>query len=188
MVTLHKVSNTQDIMKAFNELHSKLGITNVKNTITTNKQRERKNTSCNWYERYKEKLDKGELEKFNTRDMLYFFKEKAEENNIRFVIGNAKIYMHNFKVLQTKGYSKEDILAMIEFLFDSGQNYLPKDKLHPGILLTNWCNTIYQDTQLWLKDEYVPRTKQSSKRQKLLKHREWQKKDKDESVIGEWGI
>ena len=91
--------------------------------------------------------------------------------------------MRNFKLALERGYSTEDLLAMIEFLFTSGQTYLDVKTIHPGILLTNWCNKIYQDTQLWLDDNYDPNVTYT----KPKLNREWTDNNTEiKSNVGEW--
>lgn len=141
-----------------------------------------KDTMSRYYASYKKKLEEGNLDKFSTRDMMYFFRDTANENGVKYVIANPKVSMRHFKLALERGYTKEEILSMIEFLFTSGQTYLDKNKLHTGILLTNWCNTIYQDTLLWLDDKFVPN------KNKKFENREWLNSsvDNDDSNIGEW--
>lgn len=136
------------------------------------------------YDRYRKKLEDGQLDKFNSRDLLYFFSDTANSNGVKYVIGNCKIGMRHFKLAKERGYSNEDLLAMIEFLFTSGQTYLAKEHIHTGILVSNWCNTIYNDTQLWLKDEYNPNKKSNYNKPV----REWTETSSDESKssVGEW--
>ena len=137
------------------------------------------------YNKYLAKLEKGELSKFSTRDIMFFFRDTANENGVKYIIANPKIDMRNFKLALGRGYSTEEILAMIEFLFTSGQKYLDIKTLHPGLLLTNWCNKIYQDTQLWLDDKFDPNVKYVHNKPQL--NREW--KDDNEEVksnVGEW--
>lgn len=134
------------------------------------------------YDRYLHKLQKGELSKFSTRDLMFYFKDMANDNGVKFVIANPKVIMRQFKLTLDRGYSTEEVLAMIEFLFTSGQKYLELQSLHPGILLTNWCNTIYRDTQLWLNDEYNPNRTNTHK-----PNREWVDDNTEKkSSVGEW--
>lgn len=135
------------------------------------------------YDRYLYKLERGDLSKFGTRDIMYFFRDIANENGVKYIIANPKVDMRNFKLALKRGYSTEDVLAMIEFLFTSGQTYLDKKTLHPGILLSNWCNKIYQDTQLWIDDNYDPNTSYS----KPKLNREWNDNNTEvKSNVGEW--
>lgn len=141
-----------------------------------------KETMSRYYANYQKKLEEGQLDKFSTRDMMYFFRDKAEESGVKYVIANPKICMRHFKLTLERGYKPEEVLSMIEFLFTSGQTYLDITKLHTGILTTNWCNTIYQDTLLWLDDKFVPN------KNKKLQNREWLNTslDNNDSNIGEW--
>lgn len=71
---------------------------------------------------------------------------------------------------------------MIEFLFNSNQNYLDKTSLQPTVLISSWCNTIYRDSLLWVDDKYSPKTSKP-KREK----REWDREtETDNAKIGEW--
>jgi hypothetical protein len=133
--------------------------------------------------KYLSKLEKGEFTKFSTLDIMYFFRDTANNNGHKYVIANQQKDMHIFKLLIAKGYEIQDILAMIEFLFTSEQDYLNKDNIQPTVLVSTWCNTIYSDTKLWLDDEY--------KTKKTLKHskREWGKTLDDKEIkIDEWGF
>ena len=135
------------------------------------------------YQAYLKKFEKGELSKFSTRDIMFFFRDTANYNGVKYIIANPKVDMRNFKLALERGYSTEDLLAMIEFLFTSGQTYLDVKTIHPGILLTNWCNKIYQDTQLWLDDNYDPNV--TFTKPKL--NREWTDNNTEiKSNVGEW--
>ena len=131
------------------------------------------------YDRYKYKLDKGDIESFNTRDILYFFKDLADENGCNYVIPNFQVEMAKVKNILNKGYSPTDVVAMIEFLFTSGQTYLELKRLTPGILSTGWCNRIYNDTQDWLEDNYDP-NKDFKKSTKNTRNRGWVDDEGDE--------
>ena len=79
-------------------------------------------------------------------------------------------------------YSNREICGMIEFLYESDQDYLEKDRLSPNLLASQWVNTIYADMQLWVEDKYVPK-----KAKKAKKHHEWSQPVKEtNSKIGDW--
>lgn len=134
------------------------------------------------YVAYKAKLERGDIESLSSKDILEFFKDTARDNDIKYVDSKPVISMRNFNLAKERGYSVEEILVMIEFLYESEQDYLDKRTLHPGILLTGWCNKIYTDSQMWLKDEYQTDIK------KKHSSREWSEEiPKEDSVeIGEW--
>ena len=138
----------------------------------------------------KTRLENGMFDKFNTRDILYFFVDVAKENGVKYIVSNYAKEQRTFKLLKERGYSVEEILTMIEFLFTSGQQYLDVNRLHPGILLTNWAKTIYADTKLWLDDKYEPYKKQSyASQSKPHQKREFTGDTSKETVkIDDWGI
>lgn len=156
-------------------------------------RKERKvHSTTNHYLKYAEKLNKREFDKFSSRDLLFYFKDKAKVNGIKFVstIQNDIRYMNNLKQAR-KNYEVAELMVMIEFLFDSEQDYLDKCTLHPGIFVTSWVNTIYRDTELWIDGNYVPRSKKlNSKKVRLeefKKNREWQgntTKNENENIKG----
>lgn len=142
-------------------------------------RKERKvHSTTNHYMKYAEKLSKREFDKFSSRDLLFYFKDKAKANGIRFVstVQNDIRYMNNLKQAR-KNYEVTELMVMMEFLFDSEQDYLDKHTLHPGIFVTQWVNTIYRDTELWVEDKYVPRSRSFDTRKLKLeefkKNREW---------------
>ena len=125
------------------------------------------------------------IEKFTPLDLVYFFREKANENGVKYVIANMKRDIGILKRV-LKSYTKQEICLMIEFLFCSNQDYLDIYSLQPTILASSWCNTIYRDSMLWLEDKYVPK-KVINSRDKQILNREWKKESEDTSIkIGEW--
>lgn len=116
------------------------------------------------------------IDKLGTRDLVYYFREIAQENGYKYVISNIKKDMAIMKRLRAN-YSNREICGMIEFLYESDQDYLEKDRLSPNLLASSWVNTIYADMQLWIDDKYIPRSVQTKKK-KNIKQREW---DKDEA-------
>ena len=125
---------------------------------------------------FKKYLDFGNcVEKFGTRDLVYYFREVSNRNGYKYTISNIKKDMAIMKRLRDN-YSNTEICAMIEFLYESGQDYLQKDRLSPNVLASSWVNTIYADTQLWVDDKYIPNSEKKKK-----KTREWVKNNSSEN-------
>lgn len=125
------------------------------------------------------------VDDFKTQDLMYFFREKARESGVKYVIANMKRDMGIFKKLQ-ENYTPREICLMIEFIFCSDQNYLDASVTQPTVLASSWCNTIYRDSLLWAEDQYVPTERKTSKREQIQK-REWQREVTGEkAMIGEW--
>ena len=121
------------------------------------------------------------IDDLGTRDLIYYFREIAQEQGYKYVISNIKKDMAIMKRLKNN-YSTREICGMIEFLYESDQDYLEKDRLSPNILASSWVNTIYADMQLWVDDKYVPK-----KAKKAKKHHEWSQPVKEtNSKIGDW--
>lgn len=125
------------------------------------------------------------VDNFKTQDLMYFFREKARESGVKYVIANMKRDMGIFKKLQSN-YTPREICLMIEFIFCSNQNYLDITITQPTVLSSSWCNTIYRDSLLWADDMYEPTERKITKKEQLKK-REWQREVTGESAkIGEW--
>ena len=122
------------------------------------------------------------IDDFNVRDLVFYFREIAKEHGYKYAISNITKEMAVMKRL-TENYDNREICAMIEFLYDSEQDYLPKDRLSPSLLSSGWVNTIYADMKLWVEDKYVPNSKKSDKPKHVSKG-EWNPNtDTDEEDI-----
>lgn len=93
------------------------------------------------------------IDDFTTVDLVYYFREIAQENGYKYVIANIQKDMAIMKRLKNN-YSIREICGMIEFLYMSDQDYLDKSRLSPNILASQWVNTIYADMKLWVDDKY----------------------------------
>lgn len=131
----------------------------------------------NFYRKYTN-LEES-IDSFGVTDLVYYFREIAKENGHRYVITNIVKDKAVFKRVLSN-YSVREVCAMIEFIFESDQDYLDKDRTTPNVLYSAWVNTIYADMNLWLEDKYVPKSK------KTKQHRgEWNSdSSSDDSVVG----
>ncbi len=181
------MGKAQDLLKSFNESRGKVKRVDPSQYSPPILERGKSSSSGNspQYEGYLAKLKANNLDSFSTRDIMYLFRDVASRNGVKYIISKPNVDMRNFKLAIERGYTIKEILLMIEFLFDSEQDYLGKSSLHPGILLTGWCNRIYSDSQLWLEDKYTP-YKQTKSKKKV--EREWtEEPSTDKAKIGEWG-
>lgn len=123
------------------------------------------------YDRFLEKYQNLEdnIDSFGTCDLVFYFRETAEESGYKYVIANMRKDLSIMKRLK-ENFNNREICGMIEFLYISEQDYLDKHRLSINILASGWINTIYADTMLWVDDQYVPQ-----KSKKALKTHEWDK-------------
>ena len=141
-------------------------------TAPPTKERRSANTPYESFVRKYNNLEET-VDKLGTRDLVYYFREIAEECGYRYVISNIKKDMAIMKRLRSN-YSNREICGMIEFLYESDQDYLEKDRLSPNLLASQWVNTIYADMKLWVDDKYIPRSVKT-KRKNNTKTKEWDK-------------
>lgn len=123
------------------------------------------------------------VDRFNSVDLVLYFKTKANEAGYPFYVANMAKEAKNMKRLM-EIYPQKEICAMIEFLYFSEQDYLEKNRLSVGLMTSRWATTIHEDTMLWVEDRYVPRSKTS--RKPVRQHKgEWSSGNSVSSV-GEW--
>ena len=116
------------------------------------------------------------IDKFTASDLVFFFVEKAKEAGVKYVVPNMAKECGMFKNFLKK-YTSKEICLMIEFVFNSNQDYLDKSTFSPSLLVSAWCNTIYRDSMLWVDDKYRPKNS----------NREWSGEATDNKAsIGEW--
>lgn len=145
----------------------------------------RKQTNNSPYSTFLKKYSNLEetIDSLGTRDLVYYFREIAEECGYKYVISNIKKDMAIMKRLK-ENYSNREICGMIEFLYESEQDYLEKDRLSPNLLASQWVNTIFADMKLWVEDKYVPRSRMTKKTLNKSKG-EWNiEKESETSSIG----
>ena len=144
----------------------------------------KRNVSSDKYASFLKKYEDIEntVDSFTTHDLMYFFREKAREVDVKYVIANMKRDLGIFKKLQAD-YETREICLMIEFIFCSNQNYLDREITQPTVLSSTWCNTIYRDSISWANDEYDPNMRPV--KQKVV--REWSgNASTDKAKVGEW--
>lgn len=164
--------NTKSILKDFRKLRCQW---EEPPKQTTQPTRQKKATSSSPYDSFLRKYSDLEntIDKLGTRDLVYYFREIAEECGFKYTISNIKKDMAIMKRLRAN-YENREICGMIEFLYESDQDYLDKSRLSPNLLASSWVNTIYADMKLWVDDKYIPRSVQT-KKAKNIKQREWDK-------------
>lgn len=153
-------------------------IRNRRKTIPEKEEKSKKKRgNSTQYQRFLKKYYDIEktMDDFNSIDLVYYFREIAEENGVNYRIANIQKDARMFKILK-ETYENREICGMIVFLFESGQNYLKKETISPNILVSSWSNTIYADFKLWLDDKYVP------KKNKQRRTREWEEDTNNENV------
>ncbi len=157
-------------------------------TPKDNKPIKKNSLKRNKYEMFLEKYAHIEetIDTFTPLELLYLIRETAGERGYKYVIANVPKDLHMMKILCDR-YSSREIWNMIDFLYNSDQDYLDKSKISPGILVSNWCNTIYPDSQRYIKGEYSSKGNTQIKRIQQLKKREWSSSEKtDKKKVGDW--
>lgn len=166
--------NTKSVLSEFRNSRGQSEEAPKQQTVPPTRQRKTGNSPYETFYRKYQNLDET-IDSLGTRDLVYYFREIAEEKGYKYVIANIKKDMAIMKRLR-ENYSNREICGMIEFLYESDQDYLDKDRLSPNILASSWVNTVYADMQLWVDDKYIPRSVQTKKK-KSIKQREWDNSD-----------
>ena len=167
--------NTKSVLTEFRKLRCQWEEPPKQTPTQPTRQRKGSSTPYDSFIRKYNDLEET-IDSLGTRDLVYYFREVSQESGHKYVISNMKKDMAIMKRLR-ENYSNREICGMIEFLYESDQDYLDKDRLSPNLLASQWVNTIYADMQLWVEDKYIPKSVQAKKK-KNIKQREW---DKDEA-------
>lgn len=161
----------ENTKKLITEFRSLRGQSSEKpKTPVSSQRKKRRNTP---YDSFLKKFNSIEesIDDFNTQDLLYYFREVAQENGYKYVISNISKEMAVMKRVRVN-FNNREICCMIEFLYESEQDYLDKTRLSPNILASGWVNTIYADMNLWVDDEYSPNSGKNNR----VSSREWDAK------------
>lgn len=174
----------QSIKELRDEFHSERGVHEEVAPEIKTAPPSRKRPPSTPYSTFIRKFDDLEhcIDDLGTRDLVYYFREIAQENGFKYVISNIKKDMAIMKRLR-ENYTNREICGMIEFLYESDQDYLEKDRLSPNLLASRWVNTVYADMQLWVDDKYIPRSSKKKIR-KADSSREWDSEREEHSSIG----
>jgi hypothetical protein len=132
-------------------------------------------------QKYHNMVEEKDFESLNAIDLLFYFREKANESHQMYVINSFKKEAAILKLLSKK-YSNVVVCLMIEFLFLSGQTYITNPS--PYVMSSGWANQIYHDAMLWKDDKYNP-VKPVSHRKAAT--REWEHGETAYSAVGDWG-
>lgn len=163
-----------------NELNKAIGISTT-NELLKNFKKPTKIVKSN-NEFLLDIIEKKEFDKLKRKDLLDYFILQAKKNGIRYVITNIQKELRPFKILLEKGVTKEEIINMIDFIFNSPQTYLKKDEITPLTLYSSWFHKILEDSKLWKEGKFKPSKK------KVV--REWKNSktnfNETDVTIGEW--
>lgn len=169
---------TASLVEAYNRKHNLIKDNNQKKQEA--KKAKKIDNSKSAYDRFHKKLKDRDFKSLTIRELLYFFREKSEEVGSKYIVSNWSREQGFFKKALANGYTNEDVLQMIEFLFLSEQTYIKKQGMSPSVLISGWCNKIYDDCHLWINDEYTESKSSTGKR-------EWKGSTNNESAkIGGW--
>lgn len=122
---------------------------------------------------FKAKLKDEDFHEFDHKDWLKYFVMKADEQGIRYIVGNAVKDYAIIKALMNE-LNYPDIKGMIDFIFESDQDITPKETAGVFLLSKGWINTMYQNSLLWRNGKYTPRNKKAP-----VRTREWVASRKD---------
>lgn len=126
------------------------------------------------------KLDEELFSDFTSTDWIMYFQKKYEDCNRRgYAIVGQKAWSveHGIYKSLMKDYAPRDIKLLIDFIFDSNQDVMPKIQAGSYLLSKNWIQGMYQNATLWQTGDY--RNKAEINKQKYnasipeKRNREW---------------
>lgn len=173
--------NNSDILNEINRIRG-ISITN-KNEKIPQKEKSLKERQEEESDFLIDLIKEGKYDKLKIKDLLNFFVLQSKKSGKKYIVSSYKKDLRPFKILKEKNVSNEDIINIIDFIFNSPQNYLDKSTVTPFTLYSSWFNKLLEDSKLWKEGKYKP----SPIKKKVV--REWKgekHKTKTTAVIGEW--
>ena len=134
--------------------------------------------------RFLTKLEEDMFSEFTSTDWIMYFQSKYQEANGRgYAIVGKKAWSTEHSIYKSlmKDYAPKDIKLLIDFLFDSNQDIMPKLQAGSYLLSAKWIQGVYQSALLWQTGDY--KTKAEINKEKYQssipekRNREWVKSD-----------
>lgn len=134
--------------------------------------------------KYLAKLEEELFSEFTSTDWIMYFQSKYQEVNGRgyAIVGNkAWSTEHSIYKSLMKDYTPKDIKLLIDFLFDSNQDIMPKLQAGSYLMSAKWIQGVYQSALLWQTGDY--KTKADINKEKYQasipekRNREWVKSE-----------
>jgi hypothetical protein len=127
--------------------------------------------------RFLNKLNEKLYEDFTKSDWLMYFQMKFKDTNgYGYHIAGKIQYSKHYAVISSlmKNYTTQEIKDMMDFLFDSTQDLQDTKRLTIYYLSGGFLTGVYQDTQLWVRGEYLNKREQWAKEKEDAKKKELQ--------------
>ncbi len=130
------------------------------------------------------KLENELFSEFTSTDWIMYFQKKYQEANGRgYAIVGKKAWSMEHSIYKSlmKDYSPKDIKLLIDFIFDSNQDIMPKLQAGSYLFSAKWIQGVYQSALLWQTGDY--KTKAEINKEKYQssipekRNREWIKND-----------
>ena len=137
-------------------------------------------------ERFNKKLENKDFDNFSSVDIIKYFQHLAKLAGSRYKVTNIPREAGQVKHLFNT-YSPKELCIAIDFIFNSDQTYIDKQRSSLGILCHKWLVSLVPDSQDWVNGNYCSYSKARTKRQSALTKREWgERNGKKLSSIGDW--
>jgi cation transport regulator ChaB len=137
--------------------------------------------------RFLKKLEEEMYSEFNNTDWILYFKKKYRESNNREYTLVGDVAWRNERSIYNsvmKKFAPRDIKLMIDFLFDSDQDIMPKVQVGAFMLSSKWIDGVYRDATLWRDGLYVSKAQYRAQQNITPKrNREWIPSTEEDTTI-----
>ena len=141
--------------------------------------------------KYLARLAEELFSKFTTTDWIFYFQQQYEKFNQRpYVLAGQKGWTMEHAIYRSlmKEFTPKDIKLLIDFIFESQQDIVPKKQAGGYLFSKKWIQGVYQSAILWQTGEYQNKTEIYKDKFKATtpekRNREWVKEEeiKDASI------
>ena len=176
------LNKVKDFMSSFNQTRELVSDSDLREEVKKKVDVNKEKVLNRGYESVRNALKKRSKSsgKCNSTSLLSYFKFKADSAGYKYLISNYAVATKPFKDCLAKGLTYDEVKLMIDFVYDSEQDYVDKKQVTPRLFISNFVNSLYPDSQEWSKGEYVSRKK------KNISKRGWTGSTENKVTIGEW--
>lgn len=128
------------------------------------------------------KLNEELFSEFTKQEWVIYWQKRFKETNGTGYFINKADYVKHYAVMTKlmNSFTPVEVKTMIDFLFDSSQDYEDKRLLTVYMLSGGWTTKIYQASQLWAQGQFMTkREKWNKENEEARKARELPKRNRE---------
>ena len=135
------------------------------------------------------RLEDGLFSEFTSTDWIMYFQQKySEVTNRGYAIVGQRAWATEHSIYKSlmNEYNPKDIKLLIDFIFDSNQDIMPKLQAGSYLFSKGWIQGVYQSALLWQTGDYKTKAEINKEKYQATvppkRNREWTNVDEQPEV------